>query len=89
MIVGGDGVFVSSGSTRRAGVAVQRGLTEAHAGSELTALAPIMAVEGRTMDEDSHQLLMQLLQKSITLADALDAIIRRRSGIAETAPPAD
>lgn len=41
------------------------------------------------MDEDSHQLLMQLLQKSITLADALDAIIRRRSGVAETAPPAD
>ncbi|MFB9785552.1 hypothetical protein [Rhodococcus baikonurensis] len=61
---------------------VQRGLTEAHADSELT---PIMAVEGRTMDEHSQQLLMQLLQESISLCDALDAIIRRRSDIASIA----
>ena len=64
---------------------VQRGLTEAHADSELAALAPIMAVEGRTMDEHSQQLLMQLLQESISLCDALDAIIRRRSDIASIA----
>lgn len=69
---------------------MQRGLTEAQADSEIAALAPIMAVEGRKMDEHSHQLLMQLLQESISLCDALDSIIRRRSGIAETAlPPAD
>ena len=68
-------------------MAVQQGLTEAQADSELAALTPIMAVEGRTMDEHSQELLLQLLQESISLCDALDSIIRRRSGIAETAPP--
>ena len=64
---------------------MQRGLTEAQADSEIARLAPLMAVEGRTMDEHSQQLLMQLLQESISLCDALDAIIRRRSDIASIA----
>ena len=68
-------------------MAAQRGVTEAQADSELAALTPIMAVEGRTMGEHSQQLLMQLLQESISLCDALDAIIRRRSDIASSAPP--
>ncbi|MDN5546508.1 MAG: hypothetical protein L0H03_14670 [Rhodococcus sp. (in: high G+C Gram-positive bacteria)] len=68
-------------------MAIQRGSTEAPAGSEPAALTPIMATEDRTMDEHSQQLLMQLLQESITLCDALDAITRRRSGNAEIAPP--
>ena len=93
MVAGGSHHRIDGGLDQRnekRGVAMQRGLTEAQADSEIARLAPLMAVEGRTMDEHSHQLLIQLLQKSITLADALDSIIRRRSGIAETAlPPAD
>ncbi|MCD2158206.1 hypothetical protein LQL77_31505 [Rhodococcus cerastii] len=71
------GWWTGSGSERRAVVALQRGLTEAQAVSELARLAPIMAVEGRTMDEHSQELLMQLLRESISLCDALDSIIIR------------
>ncbi|MGH3803765.1 hypothetical protein ACWEK5_27930 [Rhodococcus koreensis] len=55
-----------------------RGLTEAEARAEYNRLAPIMAIEGRTMDEHTKELLVQLLQKNITLDDALDSILRRR-----------
>ncbi|MFZ2174950.1 MAG: hypothetical protein WAW17_13145 [Rhodococcus sp. (in: high G+C Gram-positive bacteria)] len=56
----------------------QHGLTEAQARAEYDRLAPIMAIEGRSMDEDTKELLIQLLQENITLDDALDSILRRR-----------
>lgn len=56
----------------------KHGLTEAQARAEYERLAPIMAIEGRTMDEHSKELLVQLLQENITLDDALDSILRRR-----------
>ncbi|SEB29346.1 hypothetical protein [Rhodococcus koreensis] len=56
-----------------------RGLTEAQARAEYDRLAPIMAIEGRTMDEPTKELLVQLLQENITLDDALDSILRRRA----------
>ncbi|MFC9549730.1 hypothetical protein ACFTWF_02635 [Rhodococcus sp. NPDC056960] len=56
------------------------GLTEAQARTEYDRLAPIMAIEGRTMDEHSRELLIELLQEEITLDDALDSILRRRAG---------
>jgi hypothetical protein len=56
-----------------------RGLTEEQARAEYERLAPIMAIEGRTMDEPTKELLVQLLQENITLDDALDSILRRRA----------
>lgn len=55
------------------------GLTEDQARAEYDRLAPIMAIEGRTMDEHSKELLIQLLQENITLDDALNSILRRRA----------
>ncbi|UNN05214.1 hypothetical protein [Rhodococcus opacus] len=55
-----------------------RGLTEAQARAEYDRLAPIMAIEGRTMDEPTKELLVQLLQENITLDDALELILLRR-----------
>ncbi|MDH6293134.1 hypothetical protein [Rhodococcus opacus] len=54
-------------------------LTEAQARAEYDRLAPIMAIEGRTMDEPTKELLVQLLQENITIDDALDSILRRRA----------
>ena len=59
------------------------GLTEAQARAEYERLAPIMAIEGRTMDEPTKELLVQLLQENITLDDALDSILRRRGHTAQ------
>lgn len=52
-------------------------MTEQQARAEYDRLAPIMAIEGRTMDEHSRELLIELLQDNITLDDALDAIVAR------------
>jgi hypothetical protein len=54
-------------------------LTEAQARTEYDRLAPIMAIEGRSMGEPTKELLIALLQENITLDNALDSILERRA----------
>ena len=57
----------------------EKPLTEAQARVEYDKLAPIMAIEGRTMGEPTKELLIELLQENITLDNALDSILARRA----------
>ncbi|MGV9868700.1 hypothetical protein [Rhodococcus koreensis] len=45
-------------------------MTDAQARAEYERLAPIMAIEGRSMDEHRKELLIQLLQENISFVDA-------------------
>ncbi|MDJ0434669.1 MULTISPECIES: hypothetical protein [Rhodococcus erythropolis group] len=54
-------------------------LSKEEALAEYARLTPIMAIEGRTMSEPTQELLVELLQNNITLEDALDSIINRRT----------
>lgn len=38
-----------------------------------------MAIEGRAMSEPTQELLVELLQNNITLENALDSILNRRT----------
>ncbi len=54
-------------------------LSREEALAEYVRLAPIMAIEGRAMSEPTQELLVELLQNNITLENALDSILNRRT----------
>ncbi len=57
-------------------------LTEEEARAEYEKLAPIMALEGRTMDAHSQEVFVEYLQDKLTIDD-LVAIAKQRHGVAE------